>query len=103
MAVGNEARPLIMLAIGIVMLDLGVQALQVTNQRMILQGSATAHARLIGAYMLFYAAGSGAGAMAATAVYSMAGWNGVCMLGGTVSLAALLFWLHAGRRRHIAH
>lgn len=99
---GSEVRTLIMLVIGIVMLDLGVQALQVTNQSMILQGSAAAHARLIGAYMLFYAVGSGAGAMAATAVYSTAGWNGVCLLGGTVSLAALLFWLHAGRHRHIA-
>lgn len=96
---GSEVRALTMLAIGIIMLDLGVQALQVTNQSMILQSSPAAHARLIGTYMLFYAVGSGGGALAATAIYSAAGWSGVCMLGTTVSLAAVIFWMVVDQRR----
>jgi hypothetical protein len=51
------------LIIGILALDLAVQALHVTNQSLILQ-SGLQHSRLIGAYMMFYAAGSGAGALA---------------------------------------
>jgi hypothetical protein len=42
--------------------------------------------------MLFYAVGSGSGAMAATAVYAAAGWDGVCVLGAGVSALALAFW-----------
>jgi len=79
------------LIIGILALDLAVQALHVTNQNMILH-SATQHSRLIGAYMLFYAIGSGSGALAATHFYASAGWTGVCLLGTGLSLAALLFW-----------
>ena len=77
---------------GILALDLGVQALQVTNQSMIFRASSEAHSRLVGCYMLFYAVGSGCGAIAATSVYAVAGWTGVCALGGAVSAAALLFW-----------
>ena len=42
--------------------------------------------------MMFYAAGSGLGAVAATRMYAAAGWLGVCALGAGVSLAALVFW-----------
>jgi predicted MFS family arabinose efflux permease len=87
-----------MLAIGIIMLDLGVQALQVTNQSMIFSGGNASHSRLVGCYMLFYAVGSGSGALAATTVFAAAGWFAVCMLGAAVSVAALLFWLLVGRR-----
>jgi predicted MFS family arabinose efflux permease len=80
------------LIIGILMLDLAVQALQVTNQSMIFRGHAGSHSRLVGCYMMFYAVGSGGGAIAATSVYDVAGWRGVCWLGAAVSLAALVFW-----------
>ena len=80
------------LIIGILAVDLGVQALQVTNQSMIFRASSEAHSRLVGCYMMFYAVGSGGGAIAATSVYSFSGWTGVCVLGGAVSAAALLFW-----------
>jgi predicted MFS family arabinose efflux permease len=79
------------LIVGILALDLAVQALHVTNQSMILR-SGTQHSRLIGDYMLFYAIGSGAGALASTHVYASAGWTGVCLLGAGLSLVALLFW-----------
>ncbi|MBZ7490897.1 MFS transporter, partial [Klebsiella michiganensis] len=49
--------------------------------------------RLVGLYMLFYAFGSGLGAVSTTAVYARGGWQGVCLLGASVSLLALLFWL----------
>jgi len=85
-------RSLGALVVGIVLLDLGGQALHVTNQSLILRTRPQAHGRLIAAYMLFYAAGSGLGAIGSTLVYAHAGWQGVCALGASVSLAALLFW-----------
>lgn len=80
------------LMLGIVLLDLGGQALHVTNQSMILRTRPEASGRLIGLYMLFYAAGSGLGAIASTMAYARAGWQGVCQLGAAVSLLALLLW-----------
>jgi len=85
-----------MLVLGILMLDLGVQALHVTNQSLIFRAGNESHSRLVGCYMLFYAVGSGTGAWAATALFDIAGWHGVCALGGGVSLAALGFWAVAG-------
>ncbi|UTY55918.1 MFS transporter [Massilia sp. erpn] len=86
------AQSLAALVLGIILLDLAAQALHVTNQSMILNGNSQAHSRLIGGYMLFYAAGSGAGAIATTSIHAAYGWNGVCILGAAVSLAALIFW-----------
>lgn len=80
------------LVLGIVMLDLAGQAIHVTNQSMIFSGDSHSHSRLVACYMLFYAVGSGIGAIAATGVYAFAGWHGVCLLGAVVSLAGLLFW-----------
>lgn len=80
------------LVLGIVLLDLGGQALHVTNQSLILRNQPEAPGRLISVYMLFYAAGSGAGALATTVMYAHAGWQGVCGLGATVSLLAFGWW-----------
>lgn len=80
------------LAAGILLLDMGCQALHVTNQAMILRGPPESHGRLIGCYMLFYAVGSGAGAIASTAAYAYTGWLGVCVLGSAVSGLALAVW-----------
>lgn len=80
------------LVIGIVLLDLGGQALHVTNQSLIFRSRPEAHSRLVGLYMLFYAIGSGLGAIGTTVIYAHAGWQGVCLLGAAVSLLALLFW-----------
>lgn len=80
------------LVLGVVILDLGAQAIHVTNQSMIFSASTGSHSRIVGCYMLFYAVGSGLGALASTTLYTLYGWTGVCVLGGSVSLAALAFW-----------
>ncbi|TLU70045.1 MFS transporter [Enterobacter sp. MF024] len=80
------------LAIGIVLLDLGGQALHVTNQSLIFRTRPEAHSRLVGLYMLFYAVGSGLGAIGTTITYAHFGWQGVCLLGAGMSMLALVFW-----------
>lgn len=87
------------LVLGIVLLDLGGQALHVTNQSLIVRTRPEAHSRLIGLYMLFYAVGSGLGAISTTATYARTGWQGVCLLGASVSVLALVFWYAT---RHVA-
>ena len=88
------------LVAGVVMLDFGIQAVHVTSQSMLFAVRPEARSRLVGGYMAFYSVGSAGGAIASTAVYAHAGWGGVCGLGATISLVALLFWAgtrHLGR------
>jgi predicted MFS family arabinose efflux permease len=80
------------LAAGVLLLDLAAQAIHVTNQSMIFRASATAHSRLVACYMIFYALGSGAGAVLSTSAFATWGWGGVCGLGAGVSVLGLMFW-----------
>lgn len=80
------------LIIGIILLDLAVQAVHVTNQSMILTLRPEARSRLTAGYMVFYSIGSATGSIASTSMYAYWGWSGVCLLGATVSALALLFW-----------
>jgi predicted MFS family arabinose efflux permease len=85
-------QSLLALVIGIVLLDLAVQAIHVTNQTMILPLRPEARSRLTAGYMVFYSIGSASGSIASTQMYAHYGWEGVCLLGASVSALALLFW-----------
>ena len=88
---------------GVIMLDLGLQAVHVTSQSLIVAARPDAASRLVGGYMVFYSIGSAAGAIAAPMVYAMMGWSGVCMLGSGISAAALLVWvINASRMQEAA-
>ncbi|MFF1378934.1 MFS transporter [Streptomyces sp. NPDC058308] len=80
------------LCVGVVLLDLAVQAVHVTNQTLIYALHPAAGSRLIGGYMVFYSIGSALGAIAATSLYTAAGWGAVCALGGAFSCAGLVLW-----------
>jgi predicted MFS family arabinose efflux permease len=80
-------------AVGLLLVDLAVQAVHVTNQGTIYAARPAARSRLAGAYMVFYSVGIAGGAVASTATYAAAGWTGVCALGATISLAALAVWI----------
>ncbi|TWA74908.1 putative MFS family arabinose efflux permease [Azospirillum brasilense] len=80
------------LLVGVVTLDLAVQAVHVSNQSIILDRHPQARSRLVGGYMAFYSLGSALGAIAATMAYAHAGWAGVSTLGAAISAAAWLTW-----------
>ncbi|MCC8935464.1 MFS transporter [Bradyrhizobium sp. Arg68] len=82
-----------LLVAGVLMLDFALQAVHVTNQSLIVAARPEASSRLIGGYMVFYSIGSALGAISSTVVYAAAGWIGVCVLGATISAAALLVWI----------
>jgi predicted MFS family arabinose efflux permease len=90
-------RSLFALVIGIVLLDLAVQAVHVTNQSMIFALRAEARSRLVSGYMVFYSIGSAVGSISSTLIYARYGWDGVCLLGASVSALALLFWAMTNR------
>ncbi|AJS61640.1 transporter [Paenibacillus sp. IHBB 10380] len=90
-------QSLFALVVGIVLLDLAVQAIHVTNQTMILPLRTEARSRLTAGYMVFYSIGSASGSIASTQMYAHYGWEGVCLLGASVSALALLFWVMTNR------
>ena len=80
------------LVAGVILLDLAVQAVHVTNQSMVFAKRADASSRLVGGYMIFYSIGSGIGSITSTMTYASFGWLGVCALGAAFSAIALVFW-----------
>ncbi|WP_445299965.1 MFS transporter [Lysinibacillus sp. FSL M8-0355] len=90
-------KSLFALVVGIILLDLAVQAIHVTNQTMILPLRAEARSRLTAGYMVFYSIGSAGGSIASTQTYAHFGWEGVCLLGAFISTIALIFWVMTRR------
>lgn len=88
LALGHqELAPLVA---GIVVLDIGTQGLQITNQALVYELRPDARSRINSAYMLCYFAGGAVGSVTAGTVYAATGWYGVCLLGagfGALSLA----------------
>ncbi|MBL0798471.1 MFS transporter [Pseudomonas sp. B7] len=80
------------LLLGVITLDLGLQAVHVTSQSLIYSVRPEAQSRLTAGYMLFYSIGSALGSIASTAMYAWAGWPGVCWLGAAINMVALLYW-----------
>lgn len=92
LSIGFTESSLWALILGIIILDLAVQAVHVTNQSMIYTLQPEARSRIVAGYMIFYSIGSGMGSITATKVFAAAGWSGVCILGAGFSTLALLFW-----------
>jgi hypothetical protein len=91
------ARSLAALIAGIIALDLGAQALHISNQSAIYALRPQARSRLNTAYMVAFFLGGAALSAAASLIYSAAGWNGVCALGGLTAATALWFWFATRR------
>ncbi|ALG15356.1 transporter [Kibdelosporangium phytohabitans] len=87
------------LVIGVLVIDFGLQSVHVANQSLIYRTRPEAQSRLTAGYMVFYSVGSATGAIVSTVTYTHTGWAGVCVLGATIGLIALLFWIIADRRR----
>ncbi|MFJ6207088.1 MFS transporter [Lysinibacillus sp. NPDC092081] len=90
-------QSLLALIVGIVLLDLAVQGVHVTNQTMILPLRTEARSRLTAGYMMFYSIGGAGGSIASTQMYAHFGWEGVCFLGALISAFALIFWVTTKR------
>jgi predicted MFS family arabinose efflux permease len=74
------------LILGIVVLDVGTQGMQITNQAIIYALRPDARSRINSAYMVCYFIGGAAGSIAAGILYGARGWTGVCLLGAGFGL-----------------
>jgi len=95
------------LLIGILVLDVGTQGMQITNQTIIYALRPDARSRINSAYMVCYFVGGAVGSIAAGSVYATGGWSAVCVLGaglGALTCAMSLFeWVRpAPVRREMA-
>jgi predicted MFS family arabinose efflux permease len=90
------------LIVGIVLLDVGAQAVHITNQGEIYRLRPEARSRITSFYMMSCFVGAAVGSATAAFVYAGGGWRGVCLLGAGYGLASLVWWtleMAAGRRR----
>ncbi|MDB4885793.1 MAG: transporter [Gemmatimonadetes bacterium] len=76
------------IAAGVLLLDAGTQAAQVSNQARIYALPAETHGRLNTIYMVCYFVGGALGSALGSAVWGSFGWRGVCGLGGGVLVVA---------------
>jgi predicted MFS family arabinose efflux permease len=90
---------LAMLIVGILLMDVGVQGLQVTNQSLIYRLAPDARSRVNSAYMVCYFAGGAIGSALGSSVYESHHWAGVCVLGGAIGVVATVAAVADGLRR----
>ena len=69
------------LIVGVILLDLGVQTTQVSNQTRIYSLPPEAHSRLNALYVMFYFVGGALGSFLGAYSWSRWQWNGVCGVG----------------------
>ena len=82
-------RSLAGLIIGVILLDLGVQATHISNQTTIFSLSEEARNRLNTVYMVTYFLGGAVGTFLASRVWNTWQWHGVTLIGLILSVAAL--------------
>jgi MFS family permease len=78
------------LTVGVIVLDMGAQMMQVANQTRIFGLAPSARSRVNTVYMTTYFAGAAVGSGLSTMVWARWRWNGVCVLAlSLIGLAAL--------------
>jgi len=93
-AIALGAHSLAALIVGILLLDLAVQAVHITNQSVIYAQMPDARNRLNAGYMTSYFIGGAAGALLSATAYHLSGWYGVCSAGAVLTLINLLIWFN---------
>jgi len=92
------AHSVLVLIIGIMVLDLGVQGTQISNQSAVYRLHPDARSRVTTAYMSAYFLGGVLCSSVTGALYASHGWAAVCVFGGCVSLFGLIAWAATAAR-----
>jgi len=87
------------LIIGVVLMDMGVQATHISNQAIIFAINPAARNRINTIYMVTYFIGGALGTFVATQLWHLYQWTGVCILGIVISAIATI--LHLANRKKI--
>jgi predicted MFS family arabinose efflux permease len=92
-------RSIWLLVIGLLLFDLGAQALHITNQAEIYRLRPEARSRLTSAYMATFFIGGTLGSLLGAAAYGALGWDGPCLAGAVLALGDLGLWAGLSLRR----
>ncbi|HEY2064317.1 MAG TPA: MFS transporter, partial [Gemmatimonadaceae bacterium] len=85
------------IAAGVLLLDAGTQAAQVSNQARVYALPAEAHSRLNTIYMVCYFVGGALGSGIATFALGVGGWGAVCGVAlAALGIALIWFWVNRG-------
>ena len=85
----------VLLALGIFVLDVGAQGIQITNQAIIYSLAPAKRSRINSVYMVSFFVGGAVGSLGAGFTYAHHGWAGVCVLGAIIGVLATgpaLWW-----------
>ncbi|HHQ5383311.1 TPA: MFS transporter [Enterobacter hormaechei] len=91
------------LIVGILVLDLTVQGVHITNQTVIYRVKPDARNRLTAGYMTSYFIGGAAGSLISASAWQYAGWTGECAIGAIVAAINLLVWWRGYHRQEAIH
>ncbi len=92
-----SAHSLVGLIIGVIVMDMGVQATHISNQSLIFALRPEARNRINTVYMVAYFIGGGFGTYLAAQAWAYYKWTGVCILGIAVSVIAVIVHLLSHR------
>lgn len=90
------------LVVGIILMDVGVQATHISNQAIIFSLNPEARNRINTVYMVSYFIGGSSGTFLATLAWDKYQWNGVCAIGIILSSVVLIVHL-LNRQKMKAH
>lgn len=91
------------LIVGILVLDLTVQGVHITNQTVIYRVKPEARNRLTAGYMTSYFIGGAAGSLISASAWQHAGWSGVCGIGAIAAALNLVVWWRGYHRQEAIH
>jgi predicted MFS family arabinose efflux permease len=85
-----SSHSIVGLIIGVIVLDMGVQATHISNQSIIFALNPEARNRINTIYMVTYFIGGSLGTFAATLLWKNYQWTGVCITGMAISIITLV-------------
>ncbi|KVC63104.1 transporter [Burkholderia ubonensis] len=91
------AHSLAALIAGILLLDVGVQGMHISNQSVIYALAGNARSRVTTIYLTSYFIGGALGSFAASVAFGADGWRGVCAAGAVLAGALIALWLASQR------
>lgn len=93
---------LLWLAIGIVTLNLAIQAVLISSQSVVYALRPEARNRINSAFMTSYFLGGAGGAAVASATWAYGGWTTACLVGAVLATGSVLLWLAEYREHRTA-
>lgn len=96
-AIALGAHSLAALIVGILLLDLAVQAVYLITQSVIYAQMTDARNRLNAGYVTSCFIGGATGSLLSATAYHLSGWYGVCSAGALLTLINLLIWFNGQR------